>query len=101
VAYLTARPLWYRGVVVASSVPIALTANIVRVTVTGMIMYKIDPQFAAGTFHTIEGLLMMGLGLAMLGAECWILNGLSGRLPSDGGQIPVGLAERQSTLQQA
>jgi exosortase/archaeosortase family protein len=79
VAYLTPRPLWYRGVLVVSSVPIAMTANVVRVALTGLIMYWLDPRYASGTFHTIEGLLMMGLGLALLGAECWILNALFGQ----------------------
>jgi hypothetical protein len=44
-----------------------MTANVIRVTLTGWIMYDIDPSYAVGAFHTIEGLLMMGLGLAMLG----------------------------------
>lgn len=101
VAYLTARPLWYRGVLVASSIPIALTANVVRVMVTGMIMYHLDPQYASGTFHTFEGLLMMGLGLAMLGAECWLLNGVSGSTTARGERFTVGPVGRQSTLQQA
>lgn len=74
VAYLAARPVWYRVIVVASAIPIALTANIVRVTLTGWIMYGIDPQYALGTYHTVEGLLLMLLGLALLGGECWVLN---------------------------
>lgn len=74
VAYLAVRPVWYRGIVVASAIPIALTANVVRVTLTGWIMYGIDPQYALGTYHTVEGLLLMLLGLALLGGECWVLN---------------------------
>jgi exosortase len=74
VAYLTRRPLWYRAILVGSSIPIALFANVVRVVLTGAIMYKIDPKFALGSFHTAEGLLMMGLGLGLLGLECRLLN---------------------------
>jgi exosortase len=74
VAYLSARPAWYRAVVVASSIPIALTANALRVMLTGLIMYHLNPELAMGRFHTIEGLLMMGFGLALLAAECWVLN---------------------------
>ena len=101
VAYLTARPLWYRGVLVASSIPIALTANVVRVALTGVIMYHFDPQYASGTFHTFEGLLMMAFGLAMLAAECWLLNIVVSKHPSRGDRISVGRLERQSALQQA
>lgn len=73
VAYLSSRPAWYRVVVVASAVPIAMTANIIRVMATGAIMYHVDPKFALGSFHTAEGLLMMGLGLALLASVCTLL----------------------------
>ncbi|HEV3163401.1 MAG TPA: exosortase/archaeosortase family protein [Isosphaeraceae bacterium] len=76
VAYLTPRPFWYRALLVVSSIPIAMTANMVRVTATGVIMYRFDPRYAEGTYHTIEGLLLMVLGLALLAAECSVLNWL-------------------------
>ncbi len=76
VAFLSSRPAWFRLVVIASSIPIALTANVLRVTLTGWIMYYINPQFAMGKYHTLEGLLMMGFGLALLAAECSFLNAL-------------------------
>jgi exosortase len=74
VAYLVPRPWWYRAALVASSIPIALGANVTRVFLTGVIMYKINPQFAGGAYHTLEGLLMMGFGLVLLGALCTVLN---------------------------
>ncbi len=74
VAYLSARPWWYRGVLIASSVPIAMTANVIRVVMTGLIMHHLDPSYASGSLHTLEGLLMMGLGLALLAAECSVLS---------------------------
>jgi EpsI family protein len=74
VAYLTARPWWYRGLLVASSLPIAMIANVVRVVLTGVIMFRIDPKYAAGSFHTAEGLVMMGFGLLLLGGFGSILN---------------------------
>jgi EpsI family protein len=73
VAYLVARAWWYRGLLVASSVPIAMLANIVRVVITGVIMFRLDPRYAAGTFHTAEGLVMMGLGLLLLGGFASLL----------------------------
>jgi exosortase len=74
VAYWTGRPPWYRVVIVVSSLPIALSANIARVMLTGYIMHFVDPQFALGTYHTIEGLLLMGFGLLLLQSECWLLD---------------------------
>jgi exosortase len=75
VAYLSVRPAWYRSTLVASAIPIAMTANMTRVILTGYIMYH-DPKYASGAFHTVEGLLMMGLGLSLLRAECWALDQL-------------------------
>ena len=74
VAYLSVRPAWYRLAVVASAVPIAMTANVARVILTGYIMYPSIPNIASGAFHTAEGLLMMGFGLSLLRAACWMLD---------------------------
>jgi exosortase len=74
VAYLVARPAWYRAAIVLSALPIALTANVIRVTLTCYIMYYINPQYASGAYHTVEGLLMLAFGLSLLRAECWFLD---------------------------
>ena len=74
VAFLTSRPWWYRAMLVAASLPIAMTANVIRVVVTGFIMYRFDPSYASGSFHAVEGLVMMGLGLLMLGGFCSLLS---------------------------
>jgi exosortase len=77
VAYWTGRPPWYRIVIVISALPIAMSANIARVILTGYIMHFVNPQFAMGTYHTLEGLLMMGFGLLLLQTECWLLDQVS------------------------
>ncbi len=69
VAYLSNRPAWYRAVVVLSAVPIAMTANVLRVALTGVIMYRYGAHFSSGWYHTAEGLVMMGVGLALLWIE--------------------------------
>jgi exosortase len=103
VAYLTTRPSWYRAVIVISALPIALSANVARVMLTGYIMHFVNPQFALGTYHTLEGLLMMGFGLLLLQCECWALDQLrqyflipGGRKPSADApvtrRLPVGSA---------
>ena len=38
--------------VVASAVPIAMTANVARVILTGYIMYFFNPKYASGAYHT-------------------------------------------------
>jgi exosortase len=89
VAYLAIRPAWYRVAVVGSAIPIAMTANVARVVLTGLIMHLVNPEFATGAYHTAEGLLMMGFGLSLLRAECWLMDlviGLTG--PSDSQEVP-------------
>jgi exosortase len=74
VAYLTTRPHWYRAAVILSALPIALTANVARIVLTGYTMHFIDPQYASGAYHTLEGVLMMGFGLLLLNSLCLLLN---------------------------
>jgi exosortase len=94
VAYLSSRPAWYRALIILSGVPIALTANIARVLLTGYIMHFFNPAYAVGTFHTVEGLLMMGFGLLLLNLECWVLDQLNHHREFPGGPparaMPVG-----------
>ena len=75
--YLSNRPVWVRVLLVGSSIPIAMTANVVRVAITGIITYCLDPKYASGAFHTVEGLAMMGLGLLMLTTFSWGLDRLA------------------------
>ena len=79
VAYLSTRSGWYRAAVVVSSVPIALTANVSRVVLTAYIM-RLDPKYASGAFHTVEGLIMMAFGLVLLRSGCWVLDQLAALL---------------------
>jgi exosortase len=89
VAWFSDRPLWYRVTLVASAVPIALTANLLRVTLTAWLAYAVNPALASGQFHTFEGLLLMGVGLAMLAAECSALNLLAPRRSQAGSMAPL------------
>ncbi len=90
VAYLSTRPIWYRVVVILSAFPIALSANIARVVLTGFVMHFLNPQYASGAFHTLEGLLMMGFGLLLLNLECWVLHQLiSANRPAEPRALPA------------
>ncbi len=85
-AYLSDRPLWNRVLLIGSSVPIAMTANVVRVMLTGVVTHCLDPKYASGAFHTVEGLAMMGLGLLMLSTFSWAID--QARALADGVRVP-------------
>jgi len=56
---------WENVLIVASSLPIALAVNSIRITVTG-IMYTINPAIAEKIFHDWAGYFMMPMALVFL-----------------------------------
>ncbi len=61
VAYWTKRPPWYRVVIVISALPIALSANIARVMLTGYIMHFVNPAVRARDVPYRRGVAHDGL----------------------------------------
>jgi exosortase len=59
------REWWENLVILASAIPIALTVNAVRITVTG-VMYTVNPEIAEKIFHDWAGYFMMPMALGML-----------------------------------
>ncbi len=66
VAFVVVRPVWEKMLIVASAVPVALAANVARITVTGMVGEWFGTEVAHRVFHDWGGWLMMPLALAML-----------------------------------
>lgn len=73
---LVARPLGQRIALLLSAVPIALAANVIRITATGVLHETVGSEIANAVFHDVAGWLMMPLGLAFLAAEMWVLKRL-------------------------
>jgi exosortase len=76
VAMLSQRVWWEKLVIVVSAVPIALIANVARITVTGILHETVNGEVANLVFHDLAGWLMMPFGLALLGVELWLLSRL-------------------------
>ncbi|MCY2965786.1 MAG: exosortase/archaeosortase family protein [Planctomycetota bacterium] len=89
VALLSQRPLWERVVIVLSSVPIALVANILRIVMTAVFFETFNKELAEGILHDLAGFAMMPLGLLMLGIEAWILARIL-IIEQDRPLVPVG-----------
>ncbi|MDH4238372.1 MAG: exosortase/archaeosortase family protein [Phycisphaerae bacterium] len=75
-AYLHYRPVWQRIVLLASTIPIAILCNIVRVTVTGFIYVLIHPKYTQGIYHDMLGLAMLPLAFALYGFIAWFMSSL-------------------------
>ena len=56
---------WMRWVLLASSAPIAIGANAIRITLTG-ILSEIKREFAEGFYHSLEGWVIFVVALVCL-----------------------------------
>jgi exosortase len=63
------RPLWQKLVLVLSAIPIALIANITRITVTGIMHETVGHKAADMVFHDLAGWLKMPFALVLLWLE--------------------------------
>ena len=75
-AYLHYRPIWQRLILLASTVPIAVLSNIIRVTITGFIYVLWDPKYAQGIYHDMLGMLMLPLAFSLYGLLAWFMSNL-------------------------
>jgi exosortase len=75
-AYLHYRPLWQRIVLLATTIPIAIVCNIVRVTATGFIYVLIHPRYTQGIYHDLLGLAMLPLAFGLYGFLAWFMSSL-------------------------
>jgi exosortase len=88
VALVVPRPLMDRLVIVASAVPIAVIANVARITATGVVYQALGEDAAQTLFHDLAGWLMMPLALALLWLELKVLSAV---LTEPGPEAPVPL----------
>lgn len=80
-AYLSQKDNWKRWVLVGLSIPIAIVANAIRVTGTGILANHWGVEVAQGFYHTFEGwivfvvafILLFGCGalLSRIGKDRW------------------------------
>ncbi|WP_255487481.1 exosortase/archaeosortase family protein [Paludisphaera rhizosphaerae] len=75
-ALLLARPTVDRVLILLSAAPIALAANVIRITVTGLLHQVAGSRWAEYFYHDFAGWLMMPLALLMLRAEVAALDHL-------------------------
>ncbi|MHC4573525.1 MAG: exosortase [Planctomycetota bacterium] len=80
VVLLVQRAWWEKLVVLASSLPIALLCNTVRLTITALAFTVLHGEYWERIFHDFGGYAMMPLALAAVVAELWLLVKLT-RLP--------------------
>ena len=75
-AYLHYRPMWQRLILLASTIPIAILSNVVRVTITGFIYILWDPKYAQGIYHDMLGMVMLPFAFSLYGLLAWFMGNL-------------------------
>lgn len=88
-AVLVRRPLFDRLVILASAAPIAIVANVFRITATGLAREAFGLEAAEKVFHDWAGWMMMPLALALLWAELGVLSLILRESPDGGGRVPL------------
>ena len=73
VVLLVKRAWWEKLIILASSLPIALLCNTVRLTITAVFFTVLEGEHWEQIFHDFGGYAMMPLALAAIVAELWLL----------------------------
>lgn len=55
-----------KAIIILSAIPIAISVNILRIFITGILSYKVGKSAAEGFFHTFSGLLVFGISLVLI-----------------------------------
>jgi exosortase len=73
-AILIKRPMLDRIIIVLSAVPIAIIANVIRISATGVLYNEAGRELGDKVFHDFAGWLMMPVALVMLFVELKVLD---------------------------
>ena len=76
VALLIKRDMLQKIILVASSIPIALLCNTIRLTATSVAFTYIDSAKWEGAFHDFGGFAMMPIAIAIIVFELWVLSNI-------------------------
>jgi exosortase len=99
ITMLSGRRRLDKALIILSAIPIALLANIIRITATAILHKTVGSDIANLVFHDLAGWLMMLLALAMLSLELraldWVLVPVTRER-----QLPLGGASQDSQLTQ-
>lgn len=77
VILLVKRTWWEKLIVFASSMPIALFCNTVRLMITAVAFTILKGEYWEQTFHDFGGYAMMPLALSIMAGELWLLTKLT------------------------
>ncbi len=95
-AFVLKQPWWEKVVVVLSAVPIAIAANVFRITITAVLHDLVSTELADKVFHDFAGLMMMPVAIAMLSGELWLISHLVIEPPETGPVVAGGQGRQRA-----
>jgi exosortase len=72
-SYMASGSRWRKVVLVLSAIPVAMAANILRVSGTGVLAHFFGDRVARGFLHEFSGMVVFAFGLLVLFLEFWLL----------------------------
>ena len=76
IAYMVKRSRLQKAILLASSIPVAIICNIIRIFVTAVLMLNVSTEAADKFFHDFAGLVMMPIAVLLLFSELWLMEKL-------------------------
>ena len=73
-ALVVKRPLLDKIILVLSAIPVALVANIARITLTGILHEKVGGKVADHFYHDLAGFIMIPFALLLYWCVIWIFS---------------------------
>jgi exosortase len=73
-AILVDRPWFDRALILASAIPVAVLANVIRIALTGVLYNEGGQELGDRVFHDFAGWMMMPIALAVLWGELKLLD---------------------------
>ncbi len=74
IAYFSSLRAWRRWVLVFSAIPIAILSNVIRLVATAFLTQTIGLQATEGMYHTLSGVFVFAIGVAMFILVYWLLS---------------------------
>lgn len=76
IAYLVKRPRWQKAVLLASSIPVAVICNVIRIFATALLMLYVNSEVGQKFFHDIGGFVMIAIAVSLLFGEIRLMDRL-------------------------
>lgn len=76
IAYMVKRSKVRKAVLLLSSIPVAVVCNIIRISLTAMIMLHVSAELGEKFFHDFAGLVMMPAAVSLLFGGLWLMDRL-------------------------